>query len=90
VDFFIKNRGRGAEFVENIWPVLDKKMAIEFFRRDQVRWNIYKKFVKLADRLLKAGLSEQIVQVNCLTGVEYFRKEAEKELLQLEHKRINN
>lgn len=80
VERFIKTRGRGYNLILNIWPRLNANQAVEFFCSDQLKWNIYKKLVKLADRLLEGGLSEEVVQVNCLTSVEYFKKIAEKEL----------
>lgn len=74
---FLKTSQRGYEIIRKIWPQVDEDGLVYLFRTDQIRWNVAKRVIKLAERLgrsyyfsAKPGLVEQ----NILTSVKYFQK----------------
>ena len=79
VEDFWKSAHRGAMFVEKMWPDANFDYAVEMFQHEQSRWYVYKKLVKLADRLLSSSFYASnltFVKQNLLQQSDYFKKMA--------------
>lgn len=76
---FLASKGRGYRVLRRVYPSISRVMAIWLFRYDQERWIIFKKLVKLCDRLSSnPDLSYDFIRMKCLTNVKYFRAYGKK------------
>jgi len=75
VEKFIGRRGRAWSELTRIYPALESDQIVDIFRKDQHRWYIFKKILKLIGRLQESprGFSQAFIEQRVLTSVKYFR-----------------
>jgi len=73
IDAFWKDKSRGLEILGRIYGNVNKDHAVDLFRFNQKRWNVFKKLVKLCDRLADSGMFDfEFIKKRCLTSVKYY------------------
>lgn len=74
VERFFDDRVRGITILKKIYPNVNLDHAVELFRFNQKRWNIFKKLVKLCDRLADSPnpYDFEFIRARCLTSARYF------------------
>lgn len=74
-------RARGWAVFRKIFKQIDSETVIELFRKNQLRWNVFKKVLKLCDNLsFNEKLNLGDIRLLCLTNIKCF----------LEEERLNN
>lgn len=73
IERFFKDHGRGLDILGRIYGDVNKDHAIEIFRKNQHRWNIFKKLAKLCTRLSESGKYDfEFIKQRCLTSARYY------------------
>lgn len=73
IDEFWERHTRGLSILEEIYQDVNKDHAIEIFRCDQKKWNIFKKLTKLCERLsYNPKMTLQDIKRLCLTNARHY------------------
>jgi hypothetical protein len=74
VERYYSYHPRGIRILEQIYPNLKKDDVVRVFMAFQKRWNVFKKMVKLCERLsMNPEYDLEFIKQRCLTSVKYFR-----------------
>ena len=73
VETFFAAHSRGTRILGRIFANVNVDYVVELFQFHQQRWNVFKKLVKLCERLsLNPKFDFAFIKARCLTSVKYF------------------
>lgn len=76
---FLRVHDRGWTILREIWPELTEGMIVKVFQLRQRKWNIFKKLIRLAERLESSKKHDRdFIKKRCLTSVKYFNAYEDK------------
>jgi len=74
VETFFGTHSRGVRILGRIFANVNIDYVVELFQFHQQRWNVFKKLVKLCERLsLNPEFDFAFIKARCLTSVKYFQ-----------------